>query len=177
MNRSGRELVGYLGGGLLVLVIVPSLLGLISTRLDRLFRIGPLLAAGPRYAIASILACGGFGLGLWSILEQRDKGQGGPLQLGRLEVSPKTRNLVVSGPYKYTRNPMLLGAFLLYLGFACFLGSLFALLGVLALIALMLRFAVRSEERRLAEDFGEAYEEYRNRTPRFLPRPRMGRKR
>jgi protein-S-isoprenylcysteine O-methyltransferase Ste14 len=51
-------------------------------------------------------------------------GKGGPVEIGNIEISPKTENLAVSGPYKNTRNPMLFGTFLVYLAFALFINSI-----------------------------------------------------
>lgn len=171
MNRKLQEVLGYLVGALIVWFLVPGGIFLISRPLDELLGLGPLLGPTARLAATVVLLSAGLSLGLWSVLEQRARGQGGPVQIGRLDISPRTRRLVVTGPYRYSRNPMLFGAFLAYLGYAAWLDSLVAAAIVLGLTIFMLVFVVPSEERRLARDFGEDYEAYRRRTPRFLPRP------
>lgn len=107
--------------------------------------------------------------GIWSIIVQNTIGEGGPLQIGNLEISPKTKNLVVTGPYKYTRNPMLFGACLIYFAFAVYLNSITAIIVVFFFMAFMLIFVKLSEEKRLLKDFGESYEDYRERVSMFIP--------
>jgi protein-S-isoprenylcysteine O-methyltransferase Ste14 len=111
----------------------------------------------------------GFIFGIWSIVIQNIVGQGGPVEALNIEISPKTRNLVVSGPYKYSRNPMLFGTFLAYLAGAVFINSINAILSVLLFILIMLLIIVKNEEKRLVRDFGKEYEEYRKRTSMFIP--------
>ena len=96
-------------------------------------------------------------------------GQGGPVEIGNIEISPKTKNLVVSGPYKYTRNPMLFGTFLMYLAFALFINSITAVVFVSAIFVFMLTVVVKMEEKRLLKDFGKQYEEYRKKVSMFIP--------
>ena len=81
------------------------------------------------------------------------------------------RSLVVSGPYRYVRNPMALGGIGQGIGVALFLGSwsvlLYALLG-----AVFWHVLVRpSEERDLVERFGHQYEAYRASIRLWLPGP------
>lgn len=163
--------MGYLVGALIVLALLPSGIVVLSRLLDRSFGLALELDLPARAAIGTALAAGGLGIGLWSIVIQRTIGQGGPVQIGHLDISPRTGKLVVSGPYRYSRNPMLFGASLAYLGLAVFLGSIFALAIVFAFIMFMLLVVVPSEERRLSRDFGLDYEKYRARTSLFIPWP------
>jgi len=96
-------------------------------------------------------------------------GKGGPLEISNIEISPKTKNLVVTGPYKYTRNPMLFGTFLIYLAVAVFINSLNAIIPVILFIILMLVMVVKKEELRLTRDFGDKYLEYRRKTSLIIP--------
>ena len=96
-------------------------------------------------------------------------GKGGPVEIGNIEISPKTENLVVSGPYKNTRNPMLFGTFLIYLAFALFLNSITAVVLISAIFIFMLTVVVKMEEQRLLKDFGKQYEEYRKNVSVFIP--------
>ena len=77
-------------------------------------------------------------------------------------------SLVTSGIYRYTRNPMYVGLFLVLLGWAAFLCTAFALLGPLAFVAYIARFQVIPEERVLVAKFGAAYSEYVARVRRWL---------
>ena len=79
-----------------------------------------------------------------------------------------TSSLVVSGIYKYTRNPMYLGFLLLLLGWAIFLSNLapFALLP--AFVVYMNHFQIRPEERALGSLFAQEYHAYHARVRRWI---------
>jgi protein-S-isoprenylcysteine O-methyltransferase Ste14 len=81
----------------------------------------------------------------------------------------KNRELTMTGPYGYTRNPLYLGSILMAAGFAVALLSWPVAL-VLALGFLMIYVPViSSEERFLRATFPE-FDEYCQRVPRLLPR-------
>ncbi|MBI2369859.1 MAG: isoprenylcysteine carboxylmethyltransferase family protein [Deltaproteobacteria bacterium] len=117
----------------------------------------PLVLAGLLLAGASATRI--YGRGQWP---------GAPTPLG------VPRRLVTEGPYRRSRNPMLLGVVLVVLGEALLLQSpgvfLYLLLGWGALHL----FVVVIEEPRLARVFEERYRRYRAEVPRWLPRPRAG---
>ena len=81
-----------------------------------------------------------------------------------------TKFLVTTALHRYVRNPMYIGVALAILGEA----ALFRSLHVAEYAALMLLiahvFVVLYEEPALKRQFGESYEEYRRRVPRWLPR-------
>lgn len=80
----------------------------------------------------------------------------------------RTHTLVVTGPYRFTRNPMYLGIVAMLLGAALALGTPAPWLAtVLLALTLQLRF-IRHEERALAASLGEPYERYRRSVPRWL---------
>jgi hypothetical protein len=74
-----------------------------------------------------------------------------------------------TGPYKYTRNPMLFGTLLMYLAFALFINSITSVVLVGAIFTFMLTVVVKMEEKRLLNDFGNQYEEYRKKVSKFIP--------
>lgn len=76
--------------------------------------------------------------------------------------------LVTSGIYRFTRNPMYLGVFLVLLAAAAGLGHPLALLVAVLFVPYMTRFQIRPEERALRARFGEAFEAYTRRTRRWL---------
>jgi len=78
--------------------------------------------------------------------------------------------LVVSGPYRYTRNPMALGYFGILLGEALLWQSLGALLYLVAAILFFHRVVIPREENDLERRFGEAYLDYKNTVPRWIPK-------
>jgi protein-S-isoprenylcysteine O-methyltransferase Ste14 len=77
--------------------------------------------------------------------------------------------VVATGPYRYVRNPLYLGAWLLADGTSILMpptGAAFFLVSF-SIFALILIFA---EERFLSARQGDGYEQYRRRVPRLLPR-------
>jgi protein-S-isoprenylcysteine O-methyltransferase Ste14 len=78
--------------------------------------------------------------------------------------------LVTSGPYTYTRNPMLTGVFALLFGLGVFFGSV-SLLFVFTPLFIFVNFweLKAIEEPELVKRLGEDYIEYRKRTPMFFP--------
>lgn len=81
------------------------------------------------------------------------------------------RELVATGLYRWTRNPMYVSAVLVVLGAAVWTGAA-VLLGYAALLALAYHLFVRLyEEPRLRRSFGASYKAYCAAVPRWLPRP------
>ena len=76
--------------------------------------------------------------------------------------------LVTHGPYRFTRNPMYLGMTLLYAGLALRLNMAWPFLLLPLVLFTLVRLVVRREERYLATEFGEEYEEYRRRVRRWI---------
>jgi protein-S-isoprenylcysteine O-methyltransferase Ste14 len=93
---------------------------------------------------------------------RRQRGGGGP----GLERPPT--DLVMSGPYRVIRNPMYLGHLIFLVGLALFARSRAGLL-LAAGTAWWFDARVRGDEERLAELFGEEYDAYRRRVPRWFP--------
>ena len=169
MNKDKKMILGYIVGGLLVIVLVPSIIYIITSLFDNVYRIEIIQNAIMRWIIIIILLVIGLIYGIWSVIIQNTIGQGGPVEIGNIEISPKTKNLVVSGPYKNTRNPMLFGTFLIYLAFALFINSMTSVVIVCAIFVFMLTVVVKMEEKRLLKDFGNQYEEYRKKVSMFIP--------
>lgn len=82
--------------------------------------------------------------------------------------------LVVDGPYRFTRNPIYLGAFVLLVGLSLWRDSPTLLAAATASLPLIHVFFVRVEEPATRRRLGVAYDDYRARVPRWLPGPRAG---
>lgn len=83
--------------------------------------------------------------------------------------------LVESGPYRYARNPMLTGVFLLLFGLGFAIRSLSLVLIFTPLYVLANVWELREiEEPELIRRLGEDYLAYRERTPMFIPGTRPG---
>ena len=76
--------------------------------------------------------------------------------------------LVVTGVYRFTRNPMYLGMAMLALAIATFCQSLGAVLLSLLAAALIDRFVIRREEAYLERRFGGEYSAYKQQVRRWL---------
>jgi len=93
-------------------------------------------------------------------------------RVGRGTIAPwdPTTRLVVLGPYRHVRNPMISGVLAILLGEAATVASVPLLLwfaGVFAVNALYLPLV---EEPGLRKRFGADYDAYRANVPRWLPR-------
>lgn len=90
---------------------------------------------------------------------------------GRGTLAPwnPTRKLVISGLYKYVRNPMILGVLSILIGEALLINS------ISILIWAMLFFIINSvyfefiEEPKLERKFGDAYLDYKDNVSRWIP--------
>jgi len=90
-------------------------------------------------------------------------GQGTPFPLD------PTHKLVVSGPYRYVRNPQAIGTMLMVIGEIIAARSLM-LLWLLPLTFLYLELlAAPYEHRELTHRYGNAYAAYRARVPKWIP--------
>ena len=76
--------------------------------------------------------------------------------------------LVTSGFYRYTRNPMYLGMFLMLTGAAFLMGSVGAALPVLAFMLIIRNNFVMGEERFLEASFGQQYLDYKSTVRRWF---------
>ena len=79
-----------------------------------------------------------------------------------------TPELVLKGPYRFTRNPMYLGLTLFEVGLGLALNNLWiSLFAAPALLAVHF-IAVRPEETYLSKKFGESYKTYLAQVRRYL---------
>jgi len=79
-----------------------------------------------------------------------------------------TPEIVLSGPYRFTRNPMYVGMVLIQIGLGLALNNLWIVL-LSAFSLLVIHFiAVMPEEEYLSEKFGDAYRSYLSKVRRYL---------
>ena len=79
-----------------------------------------------------------------------------------------TTSVVRTGPFRFSRNPIYLAFFVLQLGIALWLGSLWMVATLIPAAALVSSVVVRREERYLEDRFGQQYADYRNSVRRWL---------
>jgi protein-S-isoprenylcysteine O-methyltransferase Ste14 len=131
-----------------------------------------LLRSGPRVEIGviSFFAIPLWLIGsltvLWCFWAFTFKGRGTPVPID----PPK--ELVLTGPYRYVRNPIYMGVLAIFLGHFLWFGYWALLMYmVFAFIGVHL-FVLLYEEPTLKKKFGAAYEEYLKRVPRWIPKIR-----
>jgi len=81
-----------------------------------------------------------------------------------------TTAIVRGGPYRFSRNPIYLAFFVLHLGLAIWVNSLWLVATLVATVAIIAVFVVPREERYLTERFGTEYLEYKASVRRWLSR-------
>jgi protein-S-isoprenylcysteine O-methyltransferase Ste14 len=86
----------------------------------------------------------------------------------RFETTQPSSRIVTAGPYRFTRNPIYTGMFILLTGLATAFNSLW-LLVALALFYPVIRYGVVArEEAYLERKFGDAYLDYKASVRRWL---------
>jgi protein-S-isoprenylcysteine O-methyltransferase Ste14 len=96
----------------------------------------------------------------------------GTVGKGTLAPWDPTSRLVVRGPYRHVRNPMISGVLGILLGEAVLLGSVPLLVWFGLVLALNAVYMPLVEEPGLRSRFGEDYETYKANVPRWVPRLR-----
>jgi len=112
------------------------------------------------------LLAAGLGLVVWTVGLFVARGE------GTLAPWDPTRRLVVGGPYRHVRHPMIGGVACVLAGEAVLLGSPPLALWLALVVAANAVYLPLVEERGLERRFGAEYDAYRANVPRFLPRVR-----
>lgn len=69
-------------------------------------------------------------------------------------------DLIMDGPFAHSRNPIYLANVMLMVGFSFALGSRWFLLGAAALFVILSEFAIKREERHMAQLFPQQWPDY-----------------
>jgi protein-S-isoprenylcysteine O-methyltransferase Ste14 len=147
---------------LLFLIVAP---GMVAGYIPLvLLRKGPQIETGIFAYLALPIWLPGGTILLWSFWNFFYEGHGTPAPVD----VPK--ELVMSGFYRYVRNPMYVGIFLMLTAYFLWYG--YWLLLIYTMIALVIThlFVTLYEEPILKRKFGASYGEYVKRVPRWLPR-------
>ncbi len=83
-------------------------------------------------------------------------------------VIREDHRLITHGIYRLTRHPIYLGAITVCIGVPVYASSLYGFLTMSVLIPIFLN-RIRMEERMLIEEFGDAYQAYREATRKLIP--------
>ena len=88
-------------------------------------------------------------------------------ELVKAHTTPDPRQpstaLVITGPYRFIRNPIYLGFLLIYLGFTLLAATLWGLLLSPFLVGTVTRWIIHAEEAYLGRKFKEEYQAYYSR--------------
>jgi protein-S-isoprenylcysteine O-methyltransferase Ste14 len=153
----------FLIGALIFPTLIPFLLVLVLPLADKALGIRSFYSGWINIVIGIFAIITGFAIAIWTIVLQITRASGTPFPM------LPTKRLLVSGPFKYCRNPMTLGTIVAYTGIAILIGSWSALVFVVVLAALLIAYLKFIEEKELLLRFGSEYEEYKKKTPFIIP--------
>jgi protein-S-isoprenylcysteine O-methyltransferase Ste14 len=146
---------------------VPPVAVFIATGAAMWFAVGFAPALGFHFAGRTLLVAGllvsGVVTGIAGVVAVR---------VARTSLNPmqpdKATSLVVSGIFRYSRNPMYVGLALLVTAWAVYLANFIAFLALPGFVAYMSRFQIVPEERALRARFGDRFTNYQRRVRRWL---------
>ena len=143
----------------MVLVVIPAVVLILTG-----YRWPGVAGRWPWMAAGGVLIALGLAVAIWTMRLFATRGQG--------TAAPwnPPRRLVVAGPYRHVRNPMITSVLAMLAGEALVTGSpaLAVLLGVFFLVNAV--YFPLVEEKELARRFGREYLEYKKNVPRWWPR-------
>jgi protein-S-isoprenylcysteine O-methyltransferase Ste14 len=116
------------------------------------------------YALSIVCFIFGLPWALSAVFWQLVRGKGTPVPI------VPTKHFLQNGPYRYVRNPMMLGFFLYLLGWAFLFNKSGAFWAAAVIIALLLAEVKIIEEPELEKRFDDAYREYKKETPFIFPK-------
>jgi protein-S-isoprenylcysteine O-methyltransferase Ste14 len=141
----------------MVAVVIPAVV---------VWRSDAALATWPLALVGGVLVLLGLALVAWTVALFATVGR------GTLAPWDPTSRLVVVGPYRHVRNPMISGVLSVLLGEAALFASLPLLFWFAAVFAVNAVYFPLVEEPGLRRRFGDEYDGYKANVPRWLPRLR-----
>ncbi len=149
--------------GLIFAILIPSLLLVTLPGLDATLGFPWFNFGVANLMIGALFILVGFIYAAWSILAQIILANGTPVP-----VMP-TQKLLMVGPFKQCRNPMVFGTVTAYLGCSILAGSLLSATAVILFAILLVLYIKRIEEHELEARFGQEYLDYKQCTPFIIP--------
>ncbi|MCE5314926.1 MAG: isoprenylcysteine carboxylmethyltransferase family protein [Armatimonadota bacterium] len=170
MTVSARKAIfGIVLSLILVGVAAPTAYWYAAAAIDHAFGFQPIGDS----QILLILAAFSFLVGVfwasWAYTYLFFVGKGLPLEAFGTALHA-TEVLVTTGPYAYTRNPMLIGLLFLLLGVGLLQRSISGLAMLPIVVAIMIPYLKIFEEKALSKRFGQDYDVYRSNVPLLIPR-------
>lgn len=166
-NQTQKFLFDITALPLFFFIIIPSVAFWFMGSIDRQFALPKILMQPFNIYLGVLLFVGGLILSLWTVLLFYRIGRGTP--------SPfmPTQKLVATGPFAYSRNPMVLGVMAWISGLGGILNSFSFLIGGLIIPLAYLVYIKLLEERELEMRFGREYLKYKKRVPFLIPNFKM----
>jgi protein-S-isoprenylcysteine O-methyltransferase Ste14 len=121
------------------------------------------LAAVP-VLVGVVFLAGGLAMWAWTVRLFATIGE------GTLAPWDPTQHLVVEGPYRVVRNPMITAVLGVLAGEAILFGSVGIAIWCAVFVAINWAYFALVEEPGLERRFGDEYREYKRRVPRWVPR-------
>ena len=139
-----------------------ALPGMVAIALPAWFAAGNLRAGGSFHPLGLLPLAAGFGLLLWCVRDFYVTGK------GTLAPWSPPKQLVTTGLYRYSRNPMYVAVSVMLVGWALsFMSGSLAIYAGIVMLAFHFR-VILNEEPFLARTHGALWDEYRARVPRWL---------
>lgn len=151
--------VAAIAGATGVLVLIPAIVYGIGCLLNK-----TLLPHNLSIVLSIVCFVIGIPWVLSAVFWQLFVGKGTPVPL------VPTKEFLKNGPYKYVRNPMMLGYFLYLFGWTFLFNNIGAIITAAVLIIFFTSELKLVEEPELEKRFGDAYREYKKEMPFLLPR-------
>ncbi|SOJ52878.1 hypothetical protein MSIMFB_00384 [Mycobacterium simulans] len=159
-----RHLISFLIAPVTMTLVIPALI-VASTGVRPLNLQSP--ATVGLVTVGALLIALGLGLLVWTVVLFDRLGKG---TLGVGPVLGEPVKLVVRGPYRHVRNPMISGVLCILLGEAAITASGWLLLWFVVFFTLQVTVIRFWEEPHLEARYGTDYVEYRRNVPAWIPR-------
>ena len=145
-----------------VLITIPLLIFLFTQNTYSYYLVNPYNFL---FYVAMFFLALGLLLVIWSVRTFYTKGGDGTPGPWR-----PVSNLIISGPYRYVRNPMLLGVFFLLLFESIFFNSILIFFWFIIFFVGNIIYFKNYEEKELIKRFGAEYEDYKNKVSMLIPK-------
>lgn len=146
-----------------VLVVVPAIIILATANTGAAMRyLGP---ADPGFWVGLIVGAIGLGFATWTVRLFISRGEGTPAPWD------PPRKLVIRGPYRHVRNPMITSVYFMLFAETLILNAWTIAVWLLVFFLVNAIYIPRSEEPALEARFGDDYRRYKANVPRWFPNP------
>lgn len=164
-----KSVLGTAASLVLIGIVAPAVFWVVSAAIDMALGLPRVVGTPWSQVVSGAAALIGVFWILWAWSYLLFVGRGLPLEVFGRALHP-TKVLVTTGPYAYTRNPMILGLLFILLGVAFLRGSVSGLVLVPVIGFGVWLYLVEFEEKGLIARFGETYQTYRRGVPLLFPR-------